>query len=100
MNPGIQNAVNVQVLFSPRHNSFRLIDMKNRTLCQSALECSQLAWSYVWGKEPFFRNCEPDDGPVFLSDLIKQINRGLRLPRYLPETIEDAITITESLGQQ
>ena len=83
-----------------RPDGFRVIDVKDRTLCQPEFECSYLALSYVWGKEPLSRTCESDDGPVHLSDLIKQINSDLRLPRCLPQTIEDAITITENLGQQ
>ena len=83
--------------FPSCHDGFRVIDVKNRTLCQPAVECSYVALSYVWGKEPFSRT---DDGRNLLSDLIKQINRDLRLPQYLPQTIEDAITVTENLGQQ
>ena len=86
--------------FPPCHNGFRVIDVKNRTLCQPAVECSYVALSYVWGKEPLSRTCKSDDGSVLLSDLIKQINRDLRLPQCLPQTIEDAIIATDNLGQQ
>ena len=86
--------------FPSRRDGYRLIDVKNRTLCQPAVECNYVALSYVWGKEPFSRAFESDDGPILLSDLIKQINRDLRLPQCLPQTIEDAITVTENLGQQ
>ena len=86
--------------FPTRPDGFRVIDVKSRTLCQPAVACIYLALSYVWGKEPFSRTCESNDGPVLLSDLIKQINSDLRLSRCLPQTIEDAITMTENLGQQ
>ena len=86
--------------FPSYHDGFRLIDVRNRTLCRPTDKCSYVALSYVWGKEPFSEICESDRGPVLLSDLIKDINRNLRLPQYLPQTIEDAITVTENLGQQ
>ena len=89
-----------EVAFPSRHDGFRLIDVRNRTLCQPAIECSYVALSYVWGTEPFSRTLKSDDGPILLSDLIKQINRDLRLPPCLPQTIEDAITVTKNLGQQ
>ena len=86
--------------FPSRHDGFRVIDVKTRTLGQPAVECSYVALSYVWGKEPLSRTCESDDGPVLLSDLIKQTNRDMRLPQCLPQTLEDAITVTKNLGQQ
>ena len=70
--------------FPLRHDGFRLIDVKKRTLCQPAVECRYVALSYVWGKEPLSKSCDSCDGPVLLSDLIKQINRDLRLPQCLP----------------
>ena len=86
--------------FPSYDDGFRVIDVRNRTLCQPTVECSYVALSYVWGKEPFSKICESDRGPVLLSDLIKNINRDLRLPQCLPQTSEDAITVTENLGQQ
>ena len=86
--------------FPSHHDGFRVIDVRNRTLCQPTVGCSYVALSYVWGKEPFSKICESDRGPVLLSNLIRTINRDLRLPQCLPQTIEDAITVTENLGQQ
>jgi len=54
----------------------------------------------VWGEKPFSRSCTAGDAAPLLSDLIKQINVDLRLPQILPQTIEDAIIVTQNLGQR
>lgn len=58
------------------------------------------AMSYVWGEDPFSRACTSGDGAPLLSDLIRQINFDLRIPQILPQTIEDAIVVTQNLDQR
>jgi hypothetical protein len=82
------------------HDGFRVIDVNSRTLCKPTADCRYVALSYVWGEEPFSRACTTDDAAPLLSDLIRQINLDLRLPQILPQTIEDAIVVTQNLGQQ
>ena len=87
-------------LSSSHHDGFRVIDVNSRTLCEPAADCSYVALSYVWGEKPFSRSCTAGDAAPLLSDLIKQINVDLRLPQILPQTIEDAIIVTQNLGQR
>jgi len=82
------------------HDGFRVIDVNSRTPCEPATDCSYVSLSYVWGEDPFSRACTTDDAAPLLSDLMRQINLDLRLPQILPQTIEDAIVVTQNLGQR
>ena len=82
------------------YDGFRVIDVNTRTLCEPAVDCSFVALSYVWGEDPFSKACTTGDGAPLLSDLIRQIDFDLLLPRMLPQTIEDAIVVTQNLGQR
>jgi len=81
------------------HDGFRVIDVNTRTLCEPAGYCSYVALSYVWGEKPFSRACSTGDGAPLLSDLIQQIKIDLPLPQ-MPQTIEDAIIVTQNLSQR
>lgn len=82
------------------HDGFRVIDVNSRTLCEPVVDCSYVALSYVWGENPLSRICTTGDGAPLLFDLNQQTNFDLLLPQILPQTIEDAIIVTQNLGQQ
>ena len=82
--------------------NLRLIDVRSRTIVRAPdpRVLRYLTLSYVWGQREMEE--ETDMRPVVLNRAdIRRTATGVEntpLPRILPQTIEDAIFLTESLG--
>lgn len=79
---------------SKRLSFFRVIDIARREVIPAPAGCSYIALSYVWGNHPFFKITTE-----LLHDATGRRAR-IALPTRLPQTIEDAMSVTTALGEQ
>src|SRR5215469_7804042 len=71
---------------SQQPNSLKLINCCSRRLELASLPCSYFALSYMWGQ-------------VVQNESASRLQNDV-LPPSLPKTVEDAITVTKSLGYE
>ena len=82
------------------NDEFWVIDVNERRLCKSTLNCEYVALSYVWGERSSLRACNNSSSATLSLELLHQTNVNSPLSPNLPQTIEDAITVTQGLGQR
>ena len=70
-----------------------LIDVAQRKLCTAPQGANYIALSYIWG------NIDPYPGASLESRSADEHDSGMLLPQ-LPQTVEDALLITQRLGEQ
>ncbi len=81
-----------------------LIDVSSRKIVRRSPDDRFVALSYVWGKGTELRTPSPGKGTQDSSSTSKGPRHGQqdqsRLPKMLPQTIEDAITFVKRLGER
>ncbi|KAI9774021.1 MAG: hypothetical protein M1839_001905 [Geoglossum umbratile] len=81
-----------------------LIEVSSRQLVRRSLTDRFVALSYVWGKGTELRLKSFDTGNGHSSDALKTSRRNQpdrsRLPKRVPQTVEDAITFVQWLGEK
>ena len=84
----------------PLPTDFTLIDTLNRVLVPYTDSKPYIALSYVWGDNCLERDWGYDEESIRLGELVQRIYKRKSLPVYLPQTIEDAICVTQEIRQR
>ena len=79
---------------------FCLIDTVTGNLVYDARDQTFVALSYVWGVDCLSRDWDDVGESVTLREAVKRPQERQRLPKSLPLTIQDAITVTQGIGQR
>ena len=84
----------------PLPTDFTLIDTLDRVLVPYTYSKPYIALSYVWGERCLERDWIDDGKLVKLGELVQRIYERKTLPVNLPQTIEDAICVTQRISQR
>ena len=77
----------------PSSGDFRVIDIRDGSIVTAGKYCRYIALSYVWGEDYALRDHRS-------NSLEPGRFQGLQhLPEEIPQTIEDAISVTRALGE-
>ncbi|KAL8833022.1 MAG: hypothetical protein Q9170_004568 [Blastenia crenularia] len=79
-----------------------LINLKTRKIVKAQPGTRYVAVSYVWGDDIFQTSSNSAVPPYGDGErlIISNIEKELYLPKRLPRTLEDALTLTEAIGEQ
>lgn len=84
----------------PLPTDFTLIDTLNRVLVPYTGSKPYIALSYVWGENCLERDWDYEVESIRLGELVQRIYKRKSLPVCLPQTIEDAICVTQEIRQR
>lgn len=79
-----------------------LINLKTRKIATAQVGTRYVAVSYVWGDDASQTSSNSVVPPYHDGERLvtPHTDRGLQLPKRLPQTLEDALTLTEAIGEQ
>ena len=84
----------------PLPPDFALIDTLSRVLVPYTDSKPHIALSYLWGENCLERDWDDDGEAIRLGELVQRIYERKSLPVDLPQTIEDAICVTQRISQR